>query len=63
MIKIKNIRKRANITQSCVAKLMGVTERTIRNWENGTVKMGTADAKLYWEIIEGKYPVRGESGR
>lgn len=48
---IKKLRTKYNLTQSDLAELLGVTSRTIRNWESGEVpKLG----KLALETIERK---------
>ncbi len=58
-MKMNKAREDAKLTQESVARIMGVTARTIRNWESGEVKMGVGDEKLYWEIINGTYPSSG----
>ena len=46
---IKTIRTKHNLTQFDLAELLGVTSRTIRNWESGEVpKLG----KLALETVD-----------
>ena len=59
MNKIKEFRKRKQLSQSDIAKLMNIKQNTISQWENETripnVKQGLKLAEILETTIEGLY--------
>lgn len=49
---IRQARERAQLTQPELAKLVGVSEGTISNWERGTVKAPKSRTARLWEVLD-----------
>ncbi|MGW1364516.1 telomere-associated protein Tap [Streptomyces chartreusis] len=56
------LRDAAGITQARIAKAMGVTEQTVKNWENGRSEPKPPRLEAYQRLLNGwaaKYPAHG----
>lgn len=51
-ISLTAARVNAGLSQSEIADKMGVSRQTIANWESGTVKIKTAQLKMYCELCK-----------
>jgi len=49
MIDIKKVRRKHNLSQEVMAKMLGCTQAAISRWENGKAK---PSARLLMEIIQ-----------
>ncbi|NUP16716.1 MAG: helix-turn-helix transcriptional regulator, partial [Streptomyces sp.] len=56
------LREAAGITQARMAKALGVTEQTVKNWENGRSEPKSPRLEAYQRLLNGwaaKYPAHG----
>ena len=51
-INLKKVRKKYNLTQEDVAVILGVTTKTVSNWERGVTNMRPVFAKYLIERLE-----------
>lgn len=51
-ISMKAARVNAELTQSDIARLMHVSNKTVNNWENGKVKPSFAQLNTYCQIVK-----------
>lgn len=51
MLQLKNLRKKAGITQMQLSEYMGVTQATLSDWENEKFEIDTASLKKLQTIL------------